>query len=623
MKRMMILTLCVALLLGCFSACATETEQAAIGQSERDILTYTPIDPEKTTLFISTTGNDYVGDFCREFMRRNPDVQLIVTTVTGGVGTARPMANDVKNGNAADIMLVGAGYFTDEETLQYFENLSTNPVVQSYQAEALDRLAVDDNIYFLPGPSSITCMLYNNTLFEQYGWKVPKTFDEFVALCLQIREDTNGTVQPWNPNAKYETNFNAVTTAFVYEDLFGGMENRGWYEEFCKGDATFAGHMEPYYDMIQTLIDNKILLEEHFSYSATTRGEEFQNGQIAMYNYAVGGTRSDIYDIQYMPFPGTTGDSGFLVDNINVTIGVPIQEHTDAEKDAIGRFLDFFTSFEGQEVYIGANLMFSNVKGMPLNNAEYLSGISDAIANGRYFSQLTFAPASGKSNISFSKDALAMTLGEKTGAQCIADNDAHPFKAEAATPLETVATVAEEFTMLDTSFFIADMYREKADAEIGLIAHNVNYRGNLLHMYAGTLNADDIRSLKPRSFANKSTLVKVSMTGQQILDAMTHITNYSDVYINAIFAFSGLKCTVAPWRPLGEMYVSVALADGTELDPAKLYTVAIWDGTVAEGDITEVLETYEGTWEELMTETLKAKSPISPANDGRVTIVWN
>ncbi len=163
--------------------------------------------------------------------------------------------------------------------------------------------------------------------------------------------------------------------------------------------------------------------------------------------------------------------------------------------------------------------MFSNVKDVPLNNAEYLSGIEEAIAGGRYFSQLTFNSADAKSNILFTEDALAMTTGEKTGAQCIADNDAQPFKTQEVKTPETIAAAAEDFTVLETSFFIADVYREKTGADIGLIAHDVAYRGNMMRIYAGDLTADDVKALKPRSFENKSTLIKAAMTGEQLLDA--------------------------------------------------------------------------------------------------------
>lgn len=619
MKRTLALLLCAIIALG-LSGCG---DKKTVGMADNEIVTYNKVDPKKTTLFISTTGNDYISNLNRAFEQANPDVQIETIVMTLGAGTSRPMANQVINGDAPDIMYVAAGAFTPDESEKYFENLSSNAIVQRYQNEALNRIAANGNIYFLPGPSSITCMLYNNTLFEQYGWQVPKTFDEFVALCLKIREDTNGTVQPWNPNAKYETNFNAVTTAFVYEELFGGVENRRWYNEFCAGRETFAGHMEPYYEMIQTLIDNKIILEEHFSYSATTRGNEFKAGQIAMYNYTVGSTQSKEYDIQYMPFPSTKGDKGYLVDNINTTVGVPKKEHTKEEKDAINRYLEYFTSAEGQKVFIGENMMFSNVKDVPLNNAEYLMGIEEAIAQGRYFSQLTFASPSAASNISLTKDAKAMLLGEKTAAECVAANDAQPFKTGAAAALpETIATVAENFTMLETSFYFADMYREKAGADIGLIAHNAQYRGNLIRMYKGPLNADDVKAFKPRSFDNKTTLVKASMTGKQILDALAHIAHF-DKAADAIYAFSGLKCKVAPWKPMGEKYLEVALADGKKLDENRLYTVAFWGGTVYDEYITEILETYEGTFEQLLTERLQQDKTIAPAKDGRITLVWN
>ena len=215
-----------------------------------------------------------------------------------------------------------------------------------------------------------------------------------------------------------------------------------------------------------------------------------------------------------------------------------------------------------------------------------------------------------------------MTLGEKTGAQCIADNDAHPFKdADTAAP-EVIATLSEDFTSLEASCLFADIYRERMDADIGLIAHACAYRGNLLPLFAGDVTANLLKSVKPRSLANKSALVKVSMTGAQLLEAINHIKDY-ELEGNALYAFSGLKCTVAPWKPMGQKYLSVTLADGAALDPAKLYTVALWEGTIDEAYITAVLETCEGGWEAVMAEAFKAKGTVAPARDGRITLVWD
>ena len=40
-------------------------------------------------------------------------------------------------------------------------------------------------------------ILYNKTMFDQYGWEKPETYEELVALCEQICEDTNETVAPF------------------------------------------------------------------------------------------------------------------------------------------------------------------------------------------------------------------------------------------------------------------------------------------------------------------------------------------------------------------------------------------------------------------------------------------
>ena len=105
------------------------------------------------------------------------------------------------------------------------------------------------------------------------------------------------------------------------------------------------------------------------------------------------------------------------------------------------------------------------------------------------------------------------------------------------------------------------------------------------------------------------------------MDALNHPAGNGSVS-DCVYAFSGLKCEVAPWNELGEKYLSVAMADGTALDMERLYTVAFWSGTVSDEYITEIVETYEGSWEELMTAYLKEAANIAPAKDRRITLVW-
>ena len=623
-KKALAVMLSAALALCVFAGCS-KNDSKKVGQAENEILTYEPIDPEKTTLMVSFSGNIFINGFCEAFEEKNPDVQIIAVDIAGGNSMTHPERDWIKNGQAPDLMFSFQGSFTDEETLEYFEDLSANPVIANYVPEALNRTAIEGRAYWLPGPSNISCMIYNKTMFEQYGWQTPKTFDEFVALCLQIREDTDGAVQPWNPNAKYENEFKIVTEAFLYEELYAGLENRTWYNEFVEGEET-AEHLLPYFEAMKTLIDNGLLLEEHFSYSATTRGKEFAAGQIAMYNYSVSNFAApEEYEFDYMPFPSTKGESGYICDAISARLGVPKKEHTEAEKDAIQRYIEFFSSVEGQQAYIGELLMVSNVKGVPLSGAETLSALQETIEQGRMFEMLEFKGTTGKKDFSLYSQTHEMMNKNLTPEQCIAEIDEREFLPLSASQVEVkvIASASESFTMLETSSFIADFYRETAGADIGLIVHGQAYRGNLMKIFAGDITDSNVTVLKPRSFAGDSALTKVTMTGQQILDTLNDPVANKEGPSDTVYAFSGLKCEVAPWKALGEKYLSVALADGTPLELDKLYTVAFWGGTVREEHITEVVETFEGTWEELMTARLQQLDPIVPAKDERITLVWD
>lgn len=623
MKKALCLLLAAILLLGMLSGCGKKAPEAFAAKNE--IATYERVNPDKTQLLVSYTGNFDVTDYCKAFEARNPDVQIILLDITGGNQDYAPFVDWITKGYAPDAVFSGMNFFTEDLTPQYFVNLSTSPLLDAYNAAALQRVAVDGEVYSLPGPSNINAMMYNKTLFMQYGWEVPATFDEFVSLCNRIIADTNGEIEPWNPNAKYDRELLSAMEGFTYEELFGGVENRTWYENFTEGNATFVGHMEPYMDVLQTLADHNLLREEHFTYSATTRGKEFAAGKIAMINMNIYDADNDEFDFGYMPFPTTKGSLGYISDSYSCFLGVPVKEHTEKEQDAIDRFLTFFSSHEGQEIFIGKSMKVSNVQDVPLNQSEDLAALQPAIDAGHMFEVLDFACKKENAHPDLYHNALDIATGAKTPEECITatDADGSPSAPEAAaTPAETLATVENDMTMLETSFYLADMYRERAGADIGLISHNNAYRGNLMRFFAGDVTAPMVTVFKPRSFANGSALVKASMTGQQILDALNRPVG-NETVADAVYAYSGLKCTVAPWNALGSRYVSVKLADGSALDPGKLYSVAFWDGTVEDAFITETVATYEGTWEEHMTAKLRASGTVAPADDGRCTLVWN
>lgn len=623
MKKIFGILLFVMLLAILLPGCAKKT--AATGEASNEIMTYKKLTQDKTTLVVSYTGNIDIGAFSEEFERLNPDIQVVCLDITGGNLKVNPAQDWILNGLAPDVMFWSGDLASDQFISENFENLSTGSVMDSYQSEALGDIAIDGNLYCLPCPSEVVCMLYNKTLFEQYGWQVPATFDEFVALCDRITEDTNGEVAPWNPNAKYSNEFQIVMQGFLYDELFSGVDNRKWYDAVIDGASGTAGHLKPLYDALQTLIDHGILREEHFTYSATTRMNEFKAGKIAMINYRASDLASETYEFGLMPFPGTLGVLCYVCKYYNAVVGVPKAERTTAVQDAIDRYLAFFSTEEGQRIFIGNTLQISNVINVnpPENSA--LSALQPALDEGHQFQLLSFSGENCNLIFPLCEDAKWMLAGERTAEECIAVMNAEPSGTEEskeATVPEKVADAGEDFTILETSFYIADMYREAAGAEIGLIADNIAYRGNLMRIFTGELTPSHVAALLPRSLGNGTTLVKAVMTGQQLLDALNDPVGANDQTGDCVYAFSGLQCEIAPWNPQGERILSVTLSDGAAIDPEAEYTVGFWSGTVFDRYITEITDSIEGSWVELMTDKLQRDGIIAPSKDGRITLVW-
>ena len=58
---------------------------------------------------------------------------------------------------------------------------------QSFLSGVLDRYIVDGQAYGIPLMYSVNVVWYNRAMFSEHGWHLPRTWDEFFALCNQIK----------------------------------------------------------------------------------------------------------------------------------------------------------------------------------------------------------------------------------------------------------------------------------------------------------------------------------------------------------------------------------------------------------------------------------------------------
>jgi len=626
------LDLLCSMLAGCGGQTASATAAASAESAfsaDNDIIVYQKPDEGKLQLTVGLISTYYQGeiDMLNEFEKENPDIDLVYYDITGGSDAYRPIDEMLDRGDAPDI-IINAYTIMDTSKL---EDLSDYEGVKNFDTETLMQNAVDGHIYFLPGPMNFGCLHYNKALFDQYGWTVPTTLDEFFALCEQITKDTNGEVMPFNLNAKYEKEFSNVLFAMTYDDIMGGSANQKWLNDFKNGKATFAGHMEPVYDLGQKFIDAGILNQDSFTYSATKISEEFKSGKLAMSTLVTSGT--DASQFPAFPFPGKTADRQIIMRSMNFMASVTKKDYTSEQSEVIRKFINYYCQPTTQQTFIGSAAMIASTKDATFPDNAEVASLKETYEAGRSFARELFllnnVSAGRFSGTSYIRQGLMdMAAGTRTEAEAIQEVDTAAADAMANPELdlsaETVGSASEDFTSLETSEMFADMFRQKTGSDLSLVLHGVTYRGNVMRIYSGSITKDKVKYLKPRSFDNGATLVTASMTGRQIKNALNDPYGQDGATADCVYAFSGLKAVYAPWNPVGSKVVSVTLADGTEIDDSRTYQVSFWLGTVNEKyyDPASIIP-VEGTFDDILTAYLAEEKSIAPARDGRLTLQWS
>jgi raffinose/stachyose/melibiose transport system substrate-binding protein len=216
---------------------------------------------------------------------------------------------------------------------------------------ALSLGKVGGKLYSVPDEFETLILYYNKTLFDEKGWKAPKTIDEMMALSEKIKAD--GIIPFGHANAEWRpTNewfvgefFNHFAgPAKVYEaltgkrewtdpdfataiDLLSQMQQKGW----------FMGGLDRYYTATQN--------ERH---AALGNGKAAMNlegtwflGEIADFFGEKGGNKND-WD--WVPVPSKTGDAIYTV-GIGNTYSI---NKNSKNPDAVAEFLTYLFSPEVQ-----------------------------------------------------------------------------------------------------------------------------------------------------------------------------------------------------------------------------------------------------------------------------------
>lgn len=242
--------------------------------------------------------------------------------------------------------------------INYSNFLDSNMLMDISDYEGLDSikdayLAVDkelefipmDGVYAVPYMANAAGVLYNKDLFDQHGWTIPTTWDEFTALCESIQnagiqplyfgfKDTWTCLAPWN----------AISVDLAPSDVCAQVN---------RGETTFTEQYREVAERTKALL--QYAQDDPFAYSYNDACTAFARGESAMYvigSYAVPQIKSVNPDmnIDSFVFPASNNAEENILNSGN-DLQFSIMENCP-NKEAAYEVLDFLLEDENVQAYI-------------------------------------------------------------------------------------------------------------------------------------------------------------------------------------------------------------------------------------------------------------------------------
>lgn len=640
-KRVLYFATCFTVLAlscaGCANSPQTPQQNTRPGVAPNEVVSLTPLPEDKMILSIRFADGMDVERIASAIEAQFPEVELLMFRNTS-------MGLDAEGGAMQDILLSGArpNEFRNPQPGTFID-LSAQDFTANYNVSILNSCAIDGKLYYLPGPSTATGIVYDKELFAQNGWELPTSQDEFIELCKTI--DATG-IRAIQPTIQYVAAARLLFAGFTYRDSFAGVDNYQWLEKFGTGEMDMTGHMEPAMETMQRLLDAGIWRPSDFEVSPKDRSRMlYRDHSTAMItetlmapSYAKIFGEGAERELGIMPFySGNEPDSDYLIADPNFLIGLNADLEKKGNEDRLKMAMDilaYISSPEGQQAIISEETpLISNVIGTPLRESEFLDDIQETIDEGRLvYTPYYYGGISSNIDTVFHEKLRAFGEGKAGTAEVLAACDA--ARDELLSGIgkgELLGKAEKDFTVLEMSLYLADAFRESANAQIGLCIANKRIPGCNTKLYAGDIyvgtdgtSFGEMLGVNFTPGENGQTLSRVSMTGQALLDVLERLTGASSEYPNTYVTASGLHIEFAPWADTGKHFVSVQLADGTEVKPDQIYTVAVWQGTLDDTDITSVEETYSDSIVEIFKQRVqKDGGTIRPFDDQRFVLNWD
>lgn len=418
-------------------------------------------------------------------------------------------------------------------------DLSGEEFSANYNEIYLDACSVDGENYLLPGDYSIQGIVYNKTLFEEHGWKVPGNFKELTELLPKMKE---AGVQPsitmlGLPGYGFQFFCNVADTMFLTT-----RKGKEWIQNFLDGTADARSGLKDCAQYFQQWIDCGMLNGDNDGLAINDCRNQFYEGNTA---FLIGSMdrltqnedgSGDQYGI--MPYLSPDGTENMYITSVKRYYGLNkhLKDAGNEQKleDAL-HFMEVLSTEEGEKALNGtSNSTVSSLKGSAVSDD---SPYREAIEEIQMGHGAPLLYAGWEAVVADGGTAAADWIcGDKTGEEVLEIFD--KLQSDYLQKGPVSFGMAED--TLDTeqcAKLTGIMFGEACDADAALISVNEwkegvdasweNFFGANGKLFKGKITEDDLVVFLPTGWYD--TIHTVELTGKEIEELKENGYNlYSD-----------------------------------------------------------------------------------------------
>jgi N-acetylglucosamine transport system substrate-binding protein len=257
-------------------------------------------------------------------------------------------------GNPPDIVMVQFGFFNHFEAIQAgaFQEIddllnvvvdgSDKMVGEIANPDIVNAVMVDGHHYLLSSNMNVGGMYYNKTMFDEHGWTVPTTWDEFIALCEEIKTTTD--IAPIAYPGMYPYYFDCFFFPQVLA-LGEGSKTLNDMNNMVEGFWTSEPAKEAA-KRVEYMCEQGYFLENMIGLSHTETQMEFINGNVAMLccgswlENEMAGNWPDDFDLHFMVTPAVKNaeDEKFVQLSGHLVCFPAAAKNTEWNKDFVAAY---------------------------------------------------------------------------------------------------------------------------------------------------------------------------------------------------------------------------------------------------------------------------------------------